>query len=111
MKYKYYIDDKGDHHGIANMETSHLLNVIKHHEAQYSAINQYTGVHNHEEALGHTIEALMAELRTRDPREYLYGAIREEEKEKASAKDVAETPNVELPDINEVFPDAGDVPF
>ena len=73
-----YISDRGDTYTVEEMEASHLLNAINHHRKQIDTIDwileQTTRdserdqmLHLRRISLFNTVEALVKELRTRDP--------------------------------------------
>lgn len=74
-----YISDRGEEFQLEEMEPSHLLNVIKHHRAQINTVDwamdqldkdktDFTNLHYRRINLYNTIEALLQELATRDPK-------------------------------------------
>jgi len=73
-----YISDRGDTFDVEEMEASHLLNAINHHRTQIGTIDwilemgdpdsrKNQMLHLRRINLFTTIEALIKELRTRDP--------------------------------------------
>jgi hypothetical protein len=72
MASKIYIDDKGERHLLEKMTTSHLINVLRHHEAQWDALDCMS-IKNHANAVGDVMKAICEELRSREPRTYLIG--------------------------------------
>lgn len=74
-----YVSDRGDTYDVEEMESSHLLNAINHHRTQIATIDwiiDQTGgpdaekqqmLHLRRINLFNTVEALVKELRTRDP--------------------------------------------
>jgi hypothetical protein len=70
MASKIYIDDKGERHLLEKMTTSHLINVLRHHEAQWDALD-VRSLSNHANAVGNVLEAIGKELGSREPRTYL----------------------------------------
>jgi hypothetical protein len=75
-----YISDRGDSFNVEDMESSHLLNAINHHRKQIGTIDwilemgdldsdKNQMLHLRRISLFDTIEALIKELRTRDPDE------------------------------------------
>lgn len=74
-----YVSDRGDEYQVDEMEPSHLLNAIHHHRKQINTIDwilEQTGgtdaeknqmLHLRRISLHTTVEALVKELRTRDP--------------------------------------------
>lgn len=74
-----YISDRGDEFQLDEMAPSHLLNAINHHRTQINTldwvIDQCGGpdadknqlLHLRRISLHSTVEALVKELRTRDP--------------------------------------------
>lgn len=74
-----YVSDRGEEFQLEEMEPSHLLNVIKHHRAQINTVDwamdqldkdktDFTNLHYRRINLYNTIEALLQELATRDPK-------------------------------------------
>jgi translation initiation factor 2 beta subunit (eIF-2beta)/eIF-5 len=75
-----YISDRGDQFTVEEMEPSHLMNAINHHRTQIDNLDwilensnkdkdDNTNIHLRRIALFSTVEALVKELRTRDPDE------------------------------------------
>ena len=75
-----YISDRGDQYTVEEMESSHLLNAINHHRTQIATIDWILDLgdpdsrknqmlHLRRINLFTTIEALVEELRKRDPDE------------------------------------------
>lgn len=74
-----YVSDRGDEFEVEDMESSHLLNAINHHRTQIDTIDwilEQTGgtdaqknqlLHLRRISLHNTVEALVKELRLRDP--------------------------------------------
>lgn len=73
-----YVTDRGDKYEVEEMESSHLLNAINHHRTQINTLDwilDQTGtdavknqfLHLRRISLHTTVEALVKELRTRDP--------------------------------------------
>lgn len=73
-----YVSDRGDEFQLENMEPSHLLNAINHHKTQIETLDwilEQTGtdaeknqmLHLRRISLHTTVEALVKELRNRDP--------------------------------------------
>ena len=71
-----YISDRGEQFDVSQMESSHLINVIKHHQGQVEALRQLSFASNiidRRRALEQVIDTLAAELAKREPQpeEYL----------------------------------------
>lgn len=73
-----YVSDRGDEYQVEEMEPSHLLNAINHHRKQIDTIDWILSqsdsdakrnqmLHLRRISLFTTVEALVKELRTRDP--------------------------------------------
>lgn len=73
-----YVSDRGDEYQLDEMEPTHLLNAINHHRKQIDTIDwilEQTGtdadknqmLHLRRISLHSTVEALIKELRKRDP--------------------------------------------
>lgn len=75
-----YISDRGDQYTVEEMDSSHLLNAINHHRTQIATIDwileqgqpdsdKNQMLHLRRISLFTTVEALVKELRARDPDE------------------------------------------
>jgi len=69
-----YISDSGKEFDLAEMTSSHILNVIIHHQKQLEAVlrcpgfeDDYPFLFKREQSLRDTIAVLYAEIATRDP--------------------------------------------
>jgi len=73
-----YVSDRGDTYTVEEMEPSHLLNAINHHRTQIANIDwileqsdpdarKNQMLHLRRISLYTTVQALIDELRTRDP--------------------------------------------
>lgn len=72
-----YITDRGDEFQINEMEPSHLLNAINHHRTQVDTVDwilenskeseDLNNLHRRRINLYNTVEALVKELKSRDP--------------------------------------------
>jgi hypothetical protein len=71
-----YVSDRGDRYVVSSMETSHLINVIRHHQGQCETLHKlpiHTNIRRRIQALDETIKLLSAELLERkvEPDEYI----------------------------------------